>query len=109
MFYASKGSHLNSHFFVLGGLGFSTDQIGTALLCVAAPLLFLQMWLFPKVQFEKHRLLSTIGSLSNDDDDGNSNENVTRKYILFHLCYFAIISTRSTFTKLVTTILEPNW
>ena len=60
MFYTRKGSHLNSHFFVLGGLGFSTDQIGTTLLCVAVPLLFLQIWLYPKVQFEKHRLLRTI-------------------------------------------------
>ncbi|XP_078363022.1 uncharacterized protein LOC144647143 isoform X2 [Oculina patagonica] len=33
-----------------GGLGFSTDQIGTALLCVAAPLLFLQMWAYPKFE-----------------------------------------------------------
>ena len=35
---------------VLGGLGFSTDQIGTALLSVAVPVLFLQIWLYPKVQ-----------------------------------------------------------
>ena len=35
---------------VIGGLGFSTNQIGTALLSVAAPLLFLQMWTYPKVQ-----------------------------------------------------------
>jgi len=34
----------------LGGLGFSTDQIGTALLCVAAPILFLQVWLYPKFE-----------------------------------------------------------
>ncbi|XP_020614457.1 probable peptide/nitrate transporter At3g43790 isoform X2 [Orbicella faveolata] len=33
-----------------GGLGFSTNQIGTALLCVAAPLLFLQMWTYPKFE-----------------------------------------------------------
>ncbi|KAJ7387199.1 hypothetical protein OS493_004169 [Desmophyllum pertusum] len=33
-----------------GGLGFSTDQIGTALLCVAAPLLFLQIWTYPKFE-----------------------------------------------------------
>lgn len=33
-----------------GGLGFSTDQIGTALLCVAVPLLFLQIWLYPKFE-----------------------------------------------------------
>ena len=34
--------------------------------------------------------------------DGNDDENVTRKkYLnLFHLCYFAIISTRSTYTKI---------
>ena len=32
-----------------GGLGFSTDQIGTALLCVAGPMLVLQLWLYPKV------------------------------------------------------------
>lgn len=38
---------------VIGGLGFSTDQIGTALLCVAAPLLFLQMWAYPKVRFKQ--------------------------------------------------------
>ena len=38
---------------VIGGLGFSTNQIGTALLCVAAPLLFLQMWTYPKVQILK--------------------------------------------------------
>ena len=35
---------------VIGGLGFSTNQIGSALLSVAAPLLFLQMWTYPKVQ-----------------------------------------------------------
>ncbi|CAH3019912.1 unnamed protein product [Porites evermanni] len=33
-----------------GGLGFSTDQIGTVLLCVAAPVLVLQVWLFPKFE-----------------------------------------------------------
>ena len=38
---------------VIGGLGFSTNQIGTALLSVAAPLLFLQMWTYPKVQIFK--------------------------------------------------------
>ena len=32
------------------------------------------------------------------NDDGNGNENVTRA--LFHLNFFAIISTRSTFTKM---------
>ena len=32
-----------------GGLGFSTDQIGTALLCVAGPMLVLQFWVYPKV------------------------------------------------------------
>lgn len=35
-----------------GGLGFSTDQIGTALLCVAGPMLVLQLWLYPKVNFQ---------------------------------------------------------
>ena len=35
---------------MIGGLGFSTNQIGTALLSVAVPLLFLQMWTYPKVQ-----------------------------------------------------------
>ncbi|XP_058966222.2 uncharacterized protein [Pocillopora verrucosa] len=33
-----------------GGLGFSTDQIGTALLCVAGPMLVLQLWLYPKLE-----------------------------------------------------------
>ena len=103
---AIKGSHLNSHLFVLGGLGFSTDQIGTALLCVAAPLLFLQMWLFPKVKFEKRRLLSAIGSLSNDDRNGN--KNVNRKYLFISFVLLHDISTCSTFTKW-RTIQEPNW
>ena len=40
----------------------------------------------------------SLGSLSNDD--GNGNENVTWKYNFISLCYFAIISTRSTFTKM---------
>lgn len=35
-----------------GGLGFSTDQIGTALLCVAGPMLVLQLWLYPKVNVQ---------------------------------------------------------
>ena len=39
-----------------------------------------------------------LGSLSNDE--GNGDENVTRKNIFIHLCFFAIISTRSTFTKM---------
>ncbi|PFX20652.1 putative peptide/nitrate transporter [Stylophora pistillata] len=34
----------------LGGLGFSTDQIGTALLCVAGPMLLLQLWVYPKLE-----------------------------------------------------------
>ena len=40
---------------IIGGLGFSTSQIGTALLCVAAPLLFLQIWTYPKVQILKRQ------------------------------------------------------
>ena len=40
-----------------------------------------------------------LGSLSNDD--GNGNDNVTEANIsLLYLRYFAIISTRSTFTKM---------
>lgn len=46
------GQLLLSGILFLGGLGFSTDQIGTALLCVAAPLLFLQIWVYPKVQLK---------------------------------------------------------
>ncbi|XP_068689943.1 uncharacterized protein [Montipora foliosa] len=34
----------------LGGLGFSTNQIGTSLVCVGAPLLVLQMVLYPKFE-----------------------------------------------------------
>ena len=41
------------YFIWTGGLGFSTDQIGTVLLCVAAPVLFLQVWLFPKVHTQE--------------------------------------------------------
>ena len=37
-----------------------------------------------------------LGSLSNDD----GNDNVTRNISLLYLRYFAIISTRSTFTKM---------
>ena len=47
---------------MIGGLGFSTDQIGTALLCVAVPLLFLQMWVYPKVHSEQE-LSAVIGIL----------------------------------------------
>ena len=48
--YGSVGySYLSCCLLISGGLGFSTDQIGTALLSVAAPLLFLQVLLYPKV------------------------------------------------------------
>ena len=43
-------------------------------------------------------LIVILGSLSNVN--GNSNKNVTWKYIFISLCYFVIISSRSTFTKI---------
>lgn len=75
------GQLLLSGILFLGGLGFSTDQIGTALLCVAAPLLFLQIWVYPKVQLK----------IANQQYRKSELQNQADRFALYILPSFVII------------------